>query len=153
DDLEDYNGHQIDGAEALLFGRTTYQIWAAFWPTMTGNDEMKVRLEAMPKYVVSNSVARSDWPNSIFVTGDVAGRVRAIKAEGDGAILCYGSADLLAELMRNDLVDEYRILLFPVVLGAGKHLFRDGIETKNLELVSSRAFDSGTVLLVYRPLA
>jgi class 3 adenylate cyclase/dihydrofolate reductase len=151
DDLEAFNGGQILNADAIILGRTTYQIWAAFWPTATGADAIKNRLDAIPKYVVSNTLKRTDWVNSVILSGDVMERVRELKAQPGGDILCYGSADLVMDLMKHDLVDEYRFLLFPVVLGDGKHFFREGIDLRHLELRSVRSFDSGVVLLVYEP--
>jgi class 3 adenylate cyclase/dihydrofolate reductase len=151
DEDEAYNRGQVLAADALLLGRRTWQIWAAFWPTAGGDDEMVVKMNAIPKYVVSNTLSRADWNNTTILSGDIPAEVRTLKARPGGDLMVYGSPDLLDELLRNDLVDEYRLLIYPVILGSGKHLFRDRIDTHHLRLVESRAFSSGVVLLTYRP--
>jgi class 3 adenylate cyclase len=151
DDVENYNRSQVLSADAILLGRTTYQIWAAFWPTAPQDGELAQRLNEIPKYVLSNTLTGVDWVNSIILRGNVRDAVSELKDGPGGDIVVYGSADLLAGLMKEDLVDEYRLLLFPVVLGSGKHLFRDEIETHHLRLVKSQTFDSGVVLLIYQP--
>ncbi len=103
------------------------------------------------KYVVSNTLERADWNNSVVLRGDLAKEITKLKAEPGGELLCYGSADLLAGLMEHKLVDEYRLMVFPVILGSGKHLFRDRIDTHHLRLASARAFGSGVALLTYVP--
>ena len=139
-------------ADAFLLGRRTWQIWAAFWPTASGGDaELTERMNSIPKYVVSNTLKRADWNNSTIISGDIAPQVAKLKAQPGGELLVYGSADLVDELLRHDLVDEYRLLVYPVILGSGKHLFRDRIDTRYLRLTDSRTFDSGVVLLTYAP--
>jgi class 3 adenylate cyclase len=105
----------------------------------------------VPKYVVSNTIKRADWHNSTVISGDVAARVARLKAEPGGDLLVYGSPDLVDELLRHDLVDEYRLLVYPVILGSGKRMFHDRIDTHHLRLVDSRTFRSGVVLLTYAP--
>jgi class 3 adenylate cyclase len=146
-----WNKAQVDGADALLMGRKTYQIWAAFWPTATGDDAFVRRMNDIPKYVASRTLRRADWSNTTILSGDAADEVRALKARGDGELLLYGSADLANSLIAADLVDEYRLLVFPVVLGSGKHLFADRIATHHLRLANARVFPTGVVLLTYVP--
>ena len=149
---EVYNKGQVMSAEALLLGRRTWQIWAAFWPTASGGDlEMTEKMNAIPKYVVSNTLKRADWNNTTILSGDIATQVAQLKAQPGGDLMVYGSPDLVDELLRHDLVDEYRLLLYPVILGSGKRLFRDRIDIHHLRLVESRAFESGVVLLTYAP--
>jgi class 3 adenylate cyclase len=150
EDDEQYNQGQVMSADALLLGRKTWQIWAAFWPTAPAG-ELTDRLNAMPKYVVSNTLKRADWNNSSIISGDVAAQVAKLKERPGGDLVVYGSPDLVDELLGHDLVDEYRLLIYPVILGSGKHLFRDRIDTHHLRLVESRTFESGVVLLIYRP--
>ena len=151
-ETEQYNIDLVRGADAILVGRTTYQIWAAFWPTAEGGDEwLSQRMNEIPKYVVSNTLERADWNNTTILRGDVAAEITRLKEQPGGELVMYGSADLLAELMKHNLVDEYRLLLYPLVLGSGKHLFRDRIDTQYLRLTQSRVFSSGVVLLVYEP--
>jgi class 3 adenylate cyclase/dihydrofolate reductase len=148
---EQYNKAQLGAADALLLGRRTWQIWAAFWPTATGDPWLAERINRIPKYVVSNTLSRANWTNSTIVSGDIAAEVAKLKAQEGGDLVVYGSPDLLDELLRHDLVDEYRLLVYPVILGSGKHLFRDRIDMHNLRLVTSRTFSSGVVLLTYAP--
>ena len=154
DEDEVFNKQHVMSADALLLGRRTWQIWAAFWPTAatSGADaEMADHLNRMPKYVVSNTLKRADWNNSTIISGDIAAGVRKLKTQPGGDMLVYGSPDLVDELLRHELIDEYRILVFPVILGSGKRLFRDRIDTHHLRLASSRTFESGVVLLTYVP--
>ncbi len=151
DEDEVYNRAQIMGADALLLGRRTWQIWAAFWPTAGGDVDMVGKMNGIPKYVVSNTLTRADWNNTTIVSGDVPAEIRKLKAAPGGELIVYGSPDLVDELLRHDLVDEYRLLIYPVILGSGKHLFRDRIDTHHLRLAESRTFSSGVVLLTYVP--
>jgi class 3 adenylate cyclase/dihydrofolate reductase len=149
---EVYNKGQVMSADALLLGRRTWQIWAAFWPTASGGDvEMTEKMNAIPKYVVSNTLKRADWNNTTIISGDVAAQVAQLKARPGGDLMVYGSPDLVDELLRHDLVDEYRLALYPVILGSGKRLFRDRIDIHQLRLVDTRAFGSGVVVLTYAP--
>jgi class 3 adenylate cyclase/dihydrofolate reductase len=149
DRLEEHNRAQTIAADALLFGRTTYQIWAAFWPTGPDADGLRDRIAQIPKYVISKTLADPDWANTIVLRGDVGEEVRRLKAMPGGDLFVYGSADLVDGLLDMDLVDEFRLLVFPVILGSGKRLFRDGSETRNLRFVSAETFPSGAVLLTY----
>lgn len=151
DEDEVYNRAQVMGADALLLGRRTWQIWAAFWPTAGGDPEMVEKMNGIPKYVVSNTLTRADWTNTTIISGDIPGEIRRLKATPGGELVVYGSPDLVDELLRHDLVDEYRLLVYPVILGSGKHLFRDRIDTHHLRLTETRRFSSGVVLLTYRP--
>ena len=151
DEDEVYNRAQIMGADALLLGRRTWQIWAAFWPTAGGDADMVGKMNGIPKYVVSNTLTRADWANTTIISGDVPAEIRRLKAAPGGELIVYGSPDLVDELLRHDLVDVYRLLIYPVILGSGKHMFRDRIDTHHLRLAESRAFSSGVVLLTYVP--
>src|SRR5438093_1806085 len=141
----------FESTGALLLGRTTYQIWAAFWPTADQDDEFTRLITAMPKYVVSSTLKEAGWGGTTILRGDLGTEVRRLKEQDGGDIVVTGSADLVAGLMERDLVDEYQLLLFPVILGSGKHLFRDEIDTTHLRLMSSRTFGSGIVFLSYVP--
>ena len=149
-ELQSFSGEQIDRAGALLFGRTTYNIWAAFWPTAPEPAApMAARIDALPKYVVSRTLAGSDWANTTILRGDLETEIRRLKAQDGGELLTYGSADLVAGLLELDLVDEMRILLFPVILGSGKPLFRDEADLRYLRLLSISTTSSGVVILTY----
>lgn len=142
---------QFSSIGAFLLGRRTYQIWAAFWPTAGGDQDFAKQMNDLPKYVVSSTLKKADWSNSTLLRGDLAEGVAELKRQPGKDILVEGSADLVAGLMEHGLVDEYQLLLFPVILGSGKHLFRDGIDLRPLKLVDTHVFGSGVVLLVYRP--
>jgi class 3 adenylate cyclase len=101
--------------------------------------------------VVSRTLTSADWANTTVISGDVLAQIRELKEQAGDELVVYGSADLVDTLLQNDLVDEYRLLVYPVILGSGKHLFRDGIDVHHLGLVDSHVFDSGVVLLTYRP--
>jgi class 3 adenylate cyclase len=151
EEMQGFIRDQFSSVDAFLLGRTTYQIWAAFWPTAPDEGGFATQMNDLPKYVVSNTLKEAAWSNSTIISGDFAAQVAELKRQPGKDILVEGSADLVAGLMEHDLVDEYQLLLFPVILGSGKHLFRDGIDLRPLRLVSSRVFGSGVVLLVYRP--
>ena len=151
DEDEAFNTEQVRSADAFLLGRRTWQTWAAFWPTAGGDPDLAARMNRIPKYVVSNTLTRADWANSTIISGDIPTAVRRLKEQPGGDLLVYGSPTLVDELLAHELIDEYRLLVFPVILGDGKHLFRDRIETRNLRLTGSRAFASGVVLLTYVP--
>jgi class 3 adenylate cyclase len=149
EELQDDNQQQAFSTDAFLFGRTTYNIWAAFWPTGPEAGGMKELIDRLPKYVVSKTLEDPGWNNTIVLRGDLEDEIRRLKAVPGGDLVLYGSADLVDGLLALDLIDELRILVFPVILGSGKHLFRDGIDTRHLRLLKSRTFPSGAVLLTY----
>lgn len=149
-ELQAFSAAQIDGASAFLFGRTTFNVWAAFWPTAPEvAAEMGAKITMLPKYVVSKTLARSDWANTTILRGDLETEIRRLKDAPGGELLAYGSADLVAALLDLDLVDELRIMLFPTILGSGKRLFRDESELRQLRLVSLATTPSGVVILTY----
>src|SRR3954454_15873017 len=151
DEDEEFNTGQVASADAFLLGRRTWQTWAAFWPTAGGDPDLAERMNRIPKYVVSNTLTRADWTNSTIISGDVPAKVRQLKTQPGGDLLVYGSPTLVDELLRHELVDELRLLVYPVILGDGKRLFRDRSELRNLRLIASRTFRSGVVLLTYVP--
>jgi class 3 adenylate cyclase/dihydrofolate reductase len=148
--LQAFTGEQVAHAGALLFGRTTFNIWAAFWPTAPEvAAPMAARIAALPKYVVSRTLPDSDWANTTVLRGDLETELRQLKAKDGGELLVYGSADLVAGLLELDLVDELRIMLFPVILGSGKRLFRDEADLRYLRLESISTTASGVAILTY----
>lgn len=145
----------MKGTEALLFGRRTFQTMAAAWPGRAG-DPFADRMNEIRKYVVSRTLTEADlgWKNStLLLAGDVVGAVQRLRAEGDGDIQVMGSASLARELISNDLVDEYRLMLEPVLLGGGKRLFPDDGRSRPLELVSTTTSGTGVQICTYRPAA
>ena len=138
-------------SEALLLGRVTYQGFAAAWPSMTDEQGFADRMNSLPKYVVSTTLSEVEWNNSSLIRGNVAEEVSRLKQQVGGDILIYGSGGLVHTLMEHGLIDEYRLMVFPVVLGGGKRLFRDGGDTTTLKLVDTETTGTGVVILTYRP--
>ncbi len=136
-------------SEALLLGRVTYEGFAAAWPSREG--EFADKFNTMPKYVVSSTLEESEWNNSTVLKGDVAQEVAKLKQEHDGDIVVHGSAQLVQALIEHDLVDELRLMVFPVVLGSGKRLFGETSDKKPLRLVDSKTVGDGVVILIYEP--
>jgi dihydrofolate reductase len=143
---------EVMGADALLLGRVTYEGFAAAWPTREG--DFADKFNGMPKYVASTTLADPEWNNTTVLAGDVAGEVAKLREAPGGDVLVNGSVTLLRTLVEHDLVDEYRLMVFPTVLGGGKRLFADGSEIPALDLVESRPVgDQGVLILIYRPKA
>jgi dihydrofolate reductase len=136
-------------SEALLLGRVTYEGFAAAWPSRKG--EFADKFNSMPKYVVSSTLEEPAWTNTTVLMGDVAEQVAKLKDELDGDIVVHGSPRLVQTLLENDLVDELRLMLFPVVLGTGKRLFGEASAKKPLRLVDSKVVGDGVGILVYGP--
>src|SRR6266568_4371872 len=134
--------------DALLLGRVTYEGFAAAWPAREG--EFADKFNNMPKYVVSSTLDKPDWNNSTVLKGDVVEEVSKLKQEQDGNIVVHGSGQLVQTLLEHDLVDELRLMVFPVVLGRGKRLFADTSDKKRLQLVDSRTVGDGVAILIYR---
>ena len=138
-------------AEAQLLGRVTYEGFAAAWPTIEDEAGFAEKMNAMPKYVVSSTLEEAGWNNSTVLGGDVAGEVAKLKREVDGVILVAGSARLVQALVEHDLLDELRLMVFPVLLGSGKRLFGDVGDKKPLRLTGSKTLGDGIALLTYEP--
>jgi dihydrofolate reductase len=137
-------------AEALLLGRVTYEGFAAAWPSREG--EFADKFNEMPKYVVSSTLTEPGWSNSTVLDGgDLVGEVSRLKEEAEGDVVVHGSAQLAQALIENDLVDELRLMVFPVVLGSGKRLFGETGEKKKLRLSSSTSVGDGVSILTYVP--
>jgi dihydrofolate reductase len=136
-------------ADALLLGRVTYEGFADAWPKRDG--EFADKFNDMPKYVVSSTLEDPEWNNSTVLEGEVADSVAELKQEQDGDIVVHGSAQLVTELLANDLVDELRVMMFPVVLGSGKRMLGEIADKKPLKLTDSRIVGDGVAILVYEP--
>jgi len=145
----------IQATEALLFGRRTWQTMAAAWPGRAG-DPFADRMNEIRKYVASRTLTQDDlgWANSTLLPADdVVGAVQRLRAQDGGGLQVMGSANLAATLIGNDLVDEYRLMIEPVVLGGGKRLFPDDGRSRPLELVSTSTSGTGVHICTYRPAA
>ncbi len=139
-------------ASAFLLGRKTYEIFSGHWPRVTDPaDPIAGPLNALPKYVASTTLASADWRNSSLLSGDVAAGVARLKELPGSELQVHGSGELAQTLIEHDLVDEYRLLVFPLHLGQGQKLFRDGARAASLRLVSTRATAAGVVIATYEP--
>ena len=140
---------EVMAADALLLGRRTYEGFAAAWPSRTG--DFADKFNTMPKYVVSSTLESPEWSNSTVIPPDnLAEEVGKLKQEGDGDILVNGSAQLVDALARHDLVDEYRLMVFPVLLGTGKRLFADGLDRMPLRVADLRQAGEVVILTLRR---
>ena len=136
-------------SEALLLGRRTYEVFAASWPARKG--EFADKFNALPKYVISSTLRDPDWNNSTVLGGDVVEEATRLRQELDGDLVVHGSIQLVQALIANDLVDELRLMVFPVVLGSGKRLFGETSDKKPMQLVESRMVGEGVAILICRP--
>lgn len=150
DDIGKFKFDELFASDTLLLGRLTYQGFAAAWPSRTDDAGFADRMNTLPKVVVSTTLKQVGWQNSRLITGNVAGEVSKLKQQPSEDILIAGSGTLVRTLMQDDLIDEYRLLVYPVILGNGKRLFQDGTKTA-LKLMETKTFSSGVVLLRYQP--
>lgn len=142
---------ELFAADGLLLGRVTYQHFAAAWPTMTDEAGFADRMNSLPKYVVSTTLKSPlEW-NATVLAGELADEVATLKSGGDGDLLVFGSRDLVHTLIAQGLIDEFRLMIFPIVLGSGLKLFREGGPQVGLRLADTTTFQSGVVVLSYVP--
>jgi dihydrofolate reductase len=147
---ENYKLAEVLEADAHLLGRVTYESFAGAWPERQG--EFAEKINSMPKYVVSSTLSEPlDWENSTLLRGEIADGVEDLKQRHDGPILVAGSATLVHSLLENDLVDELRLMIFPVIVGGGKRPFPDSRQKKSFKLTDTRSFDSGVAVHTYEP--
>jgi dihydrofolate reductase len=150
EDMGEFVVESITSTDALLLGRKTYEIFAAHWPKVTDeNDPIATKLNSMPKYVASRTLDKVEWNNSTLLQGDAAEAVAELKRQPGGTIQTQGSAELIQTLIRNNLVDEYRLLVYPVVLGKGKRLFREGSVPSALRLMDTKTTSNGVAIHTY----
>lgn len=169
-----YKFDELFASDALLLGRVTYQLFAAAWSTMTDEDNLKVineaggdvetlhintdnknpfsdRMNSIEKYVISSTLQEVEWNNSRLIKGNIEEEISKLKQQSGQDILVEGSAFLVDSLMQLDLIDEYRLMVFPIVLGSGKRLFKDARDKKVLKFADVKTFRSGVVVLTYKP--
>jgi dihydrofolate reductase len=142
---------ELKSAGALLLGRTTYEGFAQAWPSRTDEIGYAERMNTLPKYVVSSTLERGAWNNTTVLAGNLPDEVRRLEEEVDGDILIYGSGQLVNVLQEHDLIDEYRLMLYPVVLGVGKRLFGEAGQPHALRLVETQPAGE-CLILIYHPL-
>ena len=151
DEYLQYKYNELFGSGALLLGRITYQVFAEAWPSRTDPDGFADYMNSMPKFVVSGTLSSLGWKNSKLISGNLATAVKKLKQEEGKDILVTGSGQLVRSLMQLDLVDEYRLMVHPIVLGTGKKLFNGMSTRRTLDLKNARAFSTGIVVFTYEP--
>jgi dihydrofolate reductase len=151
--FDDDIGAQMDewfsGMDELLLGRTTYEIFYGSWPQMIGDDNVSQGINFKTKHVASRTLTSVEWDTARLIEGDVGDAVRALKAQDGGELQVHGSAGLIQTLLKEDLVDELRLVLFPVVLGEGKRLFGEGTIPRTWKLTAQKTSSTGVLMLTY----
>lgn len=146
-----YHTDLLMNSDGLLLGRKTYELFAAIWPRRSGALPYVDKLNRMAKYVASATLRDLEWENSHLIEGDVAEGVAKLKQQPGRDLVMYGCHDLMHSLLEHDLIDEYRILVHPVLLGKGRSFLKDSAPRMNLELVDTTVIPSGVAILTYRP--
>ncbi len=154
EEFNDFADDQLNSADGLIFGRVTYQLMAQYWPTPAAiaNDPVIAnQMNRIPKFVFSKTLDQAEWSNTRLVKGDLAEEVAKLKEQPGKDLLIFGSADLASALTQNGLIDEYRLMVNPVVLGCGTPLFKGVDHPLKLKLIRTKTFQNGNVLLCYQP--
>ena len=154
DEFNTYSIDQLRAAGGLIFGRRTYELMASFWPTpMAAESDPQVAemMTTLPKYVVTRTLNTVLWANSFLIKGDAAEELRKIQRLPGNDLLIFGSAELASTLIRQNMIDEIRIMVSPVLLGQGRPLFSNLLNPVSLQLCATRAFGNGNILLTYQP--
>jgi dihydrofolate reductase len=154
DQMGDAIGAAMAASDAMLLGRVTYEEFAAFWPAQSSDDDQEITdyMNNTPKFVVSKTLEEPlEWNNSTLIKGDVAEEITKLKGQPGKDISITGSPTLVRSLLEEDLLDELRLMVHPIVVGSGKRLFEDGGDQKALELVDSKTFSTGVLYLTYQP--
>lgn len=147
EELEKLSIEQLNAADYIIFGRVTYEGMAAYWTPEQG--EVADLMNSIPKIVISKTLKTADWNNTTLISGDAAAEIKKLKEQGGKDMYVFGSANLSETFINDDLFDEYRICIAPVLLGSGQPLFKEGITPENLSLVSTQQLKTGGVILKY----
>ena len=150
DELASYQSDLLFASDALLLGRVTYEEFVAAWPLRSG-DPFTDRINSMPKFVASTNLEEPLQWNATLLKGDVAEAVQKLKQQAGQSVLIYGSGELVRTLMQHNLIDVYRIMLYPLALGTGMRLFRDGSDKTTLTLTDAKTTSTGVLVLTYQP--
>lgn len=146
-----FKADELEAADAQLLGRKTYEGFAKAWPTMEGTGDFGVKMNTMPKHVVTSTLDRLEWSGSVPVKGDLEAEVKKLKAQPGRDLLLAGSGQLFNALMHANLIDVYRLMIFPIILGKGPKLFDDSGRQRELQLVDVKQFSTGVVVLELTP--
>ena len=148
-----YIRESILNSDALLVGRATYEMLGAYWPHEMNEDNGPAsKLNTMEKFVVSSHLEKASWNNSKIINKDIVEEIKKLKQQKGNEIQIPGSASLVQSLMKENLIDEFRFLIHPVIMGSGSHFFKEGMLTSGMKLVKTQTFDKGVVLLCYQSL-
>ncbi|UVI29484.1 dihydrofolate reductase family protein [Paenibacillus spongiae] len=150
DEVTNFQFDLLFASDALLLGRVTYEGFAAAWPVMTDEEGFADRMNSMPKFVATTTLEEAQW-NASLVRDNIVDEVTRLKQHPGHSLLIYGSGDLIHTLKQYNLIDEYHLLVHPVILGSGRRLFQDGAETRALKLIETRTTRSGVIILSYLP--
>lgn len=150
EEIGNFKHAELFASDAQLLGRVTYEGFAAAWPERTDEAGFADRINSLPKYVVTTTLKKAEWNNSHIIKDNVADAIAKLKQQDGQDILVHGSPTLLKTLVKHDLVDQYNLLVYPIVLGEGLRLFDEGTKTK-LKLVETKTYSSGVVGLIYHP--
>lgn len=150
DEIAAFKNSETFEAEAMLLGRKTYEGFAAAWPARKGENPFSDRFNQMPKYVVTTTLQTLEWENSHLIRENIVESLKALKDREGGDILVHGSGQLVQTLIQHDLIDQYSLLVYPIVLGKGRRMFDEGT-TANLKLTESKQTSTGVMLLKYAP--
>jgi dihydrofolate reductase len=152
-DRQEYIVKTMLACDAILFGRKTYEMLAPYWSPLKNNEDgLADKINSVQKYVVSSTLKKADWNNSTIISDNVVEEITSLKQQPGHEIHIEGSATLVQSLIEADLIDEYRFLVHPVIIGSGKRFFKDGMHTAGLKLVKTQTLDLGLMLLCYQPL-
>lgn len=154
EEFNEFSINQLDRADGLIFGRVTYQGMASYWPTpeaIKDDPEVARRMNTIRKYVFSKTLDKADWNNTQVINGDAVVELTKIKNQPGKDLYVFGSADLATTFTKHNLIEEYRLMVNPVVLGKGEPLFKENGGILKLKLLSTKAFKNGNVLLYYAP--
>jgi dihydrofolate reductase len=149
---DQFKHEELFAADALIFGRTTYEAFAAAWPHINDEAGYAARINKLPKYLASSTLESASWGQTTIWNGDLVAATKALKADGDGEVLIFGSASIVHQLALHGLIDEYRLMVYPTLLGRGKRLFPDDAKSL-LSLVECRQLGGGVVLMRYEAVA
>jgi dihydrofolate reductase len=150
DEFAGYHTDLLRNSDGLLLGRKTYEMFAAVWPSRSGESSVADPINSVAKYVASTTLKELEWENSHLIEGDVPEGVAKLKEQPGQDLIMYGSHDLMHSLLEHDLIDEYRIWVHPVVLGKGMSFFEDGVERMALDLIDTTVLSSGVAILTYQ---
>jgi dihydrofolate reductase len=154
EEFNEFANAQLDSVDVLLFGRVTYELMAAYWPTPAAAADDPItaaNMNRLPKIVFSRTLSSVTWQNTRLVKTNIAEEITKLKIEPGKDLIVFGSSDLAVALMQHGLIDEFRIMVNPVILGGGKSLFKGILKRQNLKLMKTKVFGSGNVLLYYQP--